>query len=95
MASFNGSITTTGTSEAIRLDEALFRLHPEFREKAKVAAPGWDVSIRNLINRHISQLTLLQIGTEVIAMSDYQYTVLYMSPIRLRSDLGLLSRTLR
>jgi hypothetical protein len=43
MASFNGSITTTGTSEAIRLDKALFRLHPEFREKAKAAAPGWDV----------------------------------------------------
>jgi hypothetical protein len=43
MISFNGSITTTGTSEAIRLDKALFRLHPEFREKAKAAAPGWDV----------------------------------------------------
>jgi antitoxin PrlF len=38
MASFNGSITTTGTSEAIHLDKALFRLHPEFREKAKAAA---------------------------------------------------------
>ena len=36
-----------------------------------------DLSIRNLINRHISQLTLLQIGTEVIAMSGYQYTALY------------------
>jgi hypothetical protein len=43
MTSFNGSITMTGTSEAIRLDKALFRLHPEFREKAKAAAPCWDV----------------------------------------------------
>ena len=44
MAMFSGSITTTGKSEAIRLDKALFRLHPEFRQKAKVwakvIAPG-------------------------------------------------------
>src|SRR5207302_6052421 len=40
------------------------------------------VSIRNLINRHISQLTLPQIGTEVIAMSGYQYTALYLSDRR-------------
>jgi len=39
-------------------------------------------SIRNLINRHISQLTLLQIGTEVIAMSGYQYTALILSMMR-------------
>jgi antitoxin PrlF len=38
MPSFSGSITTTGKSEAIRLDKALFRLHPEFRQKAKVRA---------------------------------------------------------
>ena len=38
MATFGGSITTTGKSEAIRLDKALFRLHPEFRQKAKVRA---------------------------------------------------------
>ena len=38
MSSFSGSITTTGKSEAIRLDKALFRLHPEFRQKAKVRA---------------------------------------------------------
>ena len=38
MATFTGSITTTGKSEAIRLDKALFRLHPEFRQKAKVRA---------------------------------------------------------
>ena len=38
MPTFNGSITTTGKSEAIRLDKALFRLHPEFRQKAKVRA---------------------------------------------------------
>src|SRR5438874_7766102 len=36
------------------------------------------LSIRNLINRHISQLTLPQIGTEVIAMSGYQCTALYV-----------------
>ncbi len=38
MATFSGSIITTGKSEAIRLDKALFRLHPEFRQKAKVRA---------------------------------------------------------
>jgi len=38
MTTFRGSITTTGKSEAIRLDKALFRLHPEFRQKAKVRA---------------------------------------------------------
>src|ERR1700683_4899716 len=38
MATFSGSITTTGKSEAIRLDKALFRLHPEFRQKARVRA---------------------------------------------------------
>lgn len=38
MPTFMGSITTTGKSEAIRLDKALFRLHPEFRQKAKVRA---------------------------------------------------------
>ena len=35
---FKGSITTTGRSEAIRLDKALFRSHPEFRQRAKVRA---------------------------------------------------------
>src|ERR1700678_1137129 len=38
MPTFTGSITTTGKSEAIRRDKALFRLHPEFRQKAKVRA---------------------------------------------------------
>jgi hypothetical protein len=38
MPTFKGPITTTGKSEAIRLDKALFRLHPEFRQKAKVRA---------------------------------------------------------
>lgn len=38
MTTFAGSITTTGKSEAIQLDKALFRLHPEFRQKAKVRA---------------------------------------------------------
>ena len=38
MSTFTGSITTTGKSEAIRIEKALFRLHPEFRQKAKVCA---------------------------------------------------------
>jgi antitoxin PrlF len=33
-----GTITTTGKSEAIRLEKALFRSHPEFRQKSKVQA---------------------------------------------------------
>ena len=35
---FKGAITTTGRSEAIRLDKALFKAHPEFRQKTKVRA---------------------------------------------------------
>ncbi len=35
---FKGSITTTGRSEALRLDKALFRAHPEFRQKSKIRA---------------------------------------------------------
>ena len=38
MASFSGKITTTGRSEAIRLEKGLFRAHPEFRQKATVRA---------------------------------------------------------
>ncbi len=38
MPAFSGSITTTGKSEAIRLDKALFKAHPEFRQRAKVRA---------------------------------------------------------
>jgi antitoxin PrlF len=38
MPTFQGSITTTGKSEAIRLEKALFRLHPEFRQRAEVRA---------------------------------------------------------
>ncbi len=38
MSSFSGKITTTGKSEAIRLEKALFRAHPEFRQKASVRA---------------------------------------------------------
>jgi antitoxin PrlF len=38
VASFSGKITTTGKSEAIRLEKALFRAHPEFRQKATVRA---------------------------------------------------------
>jgi antitoxin PrlF len=35
---FKGSITTTGRSEAIRLEKALFKAHPEFRQRTKVRA---------------------------------------------------------
>lgn len=38
MSTYTGTITTTGKSEAIRLEKALFRSHPEFRQKAKVHA---------------------------------------------------------
>lgn len=37
-AEFKGSITTTGRSEAIRLDKALFKAHPEFRQRARIKA---------------------------------------------------------
>jgi antitoxin PrlF len=35
---YSGTITTTGKSEAIRLEKSLFRSHPEFRQKSKVQA---------------------------------------------------------
>jgi antitoxin PrlF len=38
VTSYRGTITTTGKSEAIRLEKALFRSHPEFRQKARVRA---------------------------------------------------------
>lgn len=38
MSRYTGSITTTGNAEAIRLEKALFKSHPEFRQKAKVHA---------------------------------------------------------
>ena len=38
MSSYTGTITTTGKSEAIRLEKALFKSHPEFSQKAKVHA---------------------------------------------------------
>jgi antitoxin PrlF len=41
---YSGTVTTSGNSEAIRLESALFRAHPEFRQKrrvtAAVVAPG-------------------------------------------------------
>lgn len=37
-SSYNGKITTAGTSEAIRFDKALFRQHPEFKRHSKVKA---------------------------------------------------------
>ncbi len=36
--SYNGKISTTGNSEAIRLDKNLFKQHPEFRQQANVRA---------------------------------------------------------
>ena len=36
--SYKGKITTTGTSEAIRLDKDLFKQHPEFKQSAEVKA---------------------------------------------------------
>jgi antitoxin PrlF len=38
MSRYTGTITTTGKSEAIRLEKALFKSHPEFRQKTKVHA---------------------------------------------------------
>jgi antitoxin PrlF len=38
MSIYTGTITTTGKSEAIRLEKALFKSHPEFRQKSKVHA---------------------------------------------------------
>lgn len=35
---YSGTITTTGKSEAIRLEKSLFRSHPEFRQRSKVKA---------------------------------------------------------
>jgi antitoxin PrlF len=35
---FKGSITTTGRSEAIRLEKALFKAHPEFKQRARIQA---------------------------------------------------------
>ena|SRR4051812_26910704 len=44
MSHYTGKITTSGKSEAIRFEKALFRSHPEFRQKAgvraQVVAPG-------------------------------------------------------
>lgn len=36
--SYNGKITTTGSSEAIRLDKNLFKQNPEFKQQSKVKA---------------------------------------------------------
>ena len=35
---YKGKITTTGSSEAIRLDKELFRQNPEFKQQAEVRA---------------------------------------------------------
>lgn len=37
-ASFGGAVTTTGRSEALRLEKSFFRANPEFRQRAKVRA---------------------------------------------------------
>jgi antitoxin PrlF len=36
--SFTGAVTTTGRSEALRLEKSFFRANPEFRQRAKVRA---------------------------------------------------------
>jgi antitoxin PrlF len=36
--SYKGKITTTGSSDAIRLDKDLFRQNPEFKQSAEVKA---------------------------------------------------------
>ena len=38
MSTYTGTITTTGKSEAIRLEKALFKSHPEFAQRSKVHA---------------------------------------------------------
>ena len=38
MTRYSGTITTTGKSEAIRLEKALFKSHPEFSQRTKVEA---------------------------------------------------------
>jgi antitoxin PrlF len=35
---YKGTVTTTGKSEALRIEKALFRAHPEFKQKAKFRA---------------------------------------------------------
>jgi antitoxin PrlF len=35
---YSGSVTTSGNSEAIRLEKSLFRAHPEFQRNARVTA---------------------------------------------------------
>ena len=37
-ATFSGAVTTTGRSEALRLEKSFFRANPEFRQRAKVTA---------------------------------------------------------
>lgn len=36
--SYSGKISTSGNSEAIRLDKNLFKQHPEFKQQAQVRA---------------------------------------------------------
>jgi antitoxin PrlF len=38
MAKYRGSVTTTGNSDGIRFEKALFQACPEFRQRAKVSA---------------------------------------------------------
>ena len=62
MPTFAGSITTTGKSEAIRLDKALFRLHPEFRQKAKVRA--------HVIAPGLALISVVEEGTPALPEDD-------------------------
>jgi len=36
-AIFSGAVTTTGRSEALRLEKSFFRANPEFRQRARHA----------------------------------------------------------
>ena len=38
MSKYTGTVTTTGKSEAIRFEKALFKSHPEFSQKTQVNA---------------------------------------------------------
>ena len=50
--SFEGSVTTTGRSEAVRLEKAFFRAHPEFRQKARVRAQATTARNRPITGTH-------------------------------------------
>ena len=50
--SYRGKVTTAGTSEGFRFDKALFKQHPEFKQKAEVRADviGQGTMLVSLVN---------------------------------------------